>query len=118
MSDFNQFETQRRRLAILAVLSFSGGYRMPLRSIRDQVEQIGYAASPDRIATDCAWLAEQDQLTIDNGVANLSERGKSTVEGWSVTPGISRPTPGEVADMKRSIVQAGIAAAQAALRGE
>jgi len=118
MSDFNQFETQRRRLAILAVLSFSTGYRMSLRSVRDQVATIGYVTSPSRIATDCAWLAEQDQLTLDNGVAVLSERGQSTVEGWSVTPGISRPSPSEIVDMKHAIIQAGIAAAQAALRGD
>jgi hypothetical protein len=115
---FNTFETQRRRLAILAVLTFSGGFRMPLRSIQEQVAAVGYAASPDRIATDCAWLAEQDQLTLSSGIAELTERGRSTVYGWSVTPGVSQPTPGEIDDMKRTIVNAGIAAAQAALRGE
>lgn len=115
---FNTFEIQRRRLAILAVLTFSGGFRMPLRSIHEQVAAVGYATSPDRIATDCAWLAEQDQLTLNNGIAELTERGKSTVEGWSVTPGVSQPSPGEIADLRKTIVNAGIAAAQAALRGE
>lgn len=115
---FNEFETQRRRLAILAVLTFTGNYRMPLGSLQQQVTAIGYGASPDRIATDCAWLAEQDQVHLENGIAGLTERGRSTVEGWSVTPGISKPTPGEIADMKCTIIHAGMAAAQAALRGE
>lgn len=115
---YNDFEIQRWRLAILACLSFSNGYRVPVRSLRDQVEQIGYSVSPDRVATDCAWLAEQGLLSLDNGIATLTERGLSDVNGWSVTPGVSKPALGEIAEMRRAIVQAGIAAAQAALWGD
>lgn len=85
-----------RRRAVLSTLFFAPGYRLPQRAVRDQVEQIGYTASMDRIRTDCAWLAEQGLISLEGEVATLSARGEDVVMGRTQTPGVRRPAPGEI----------------------
>lgn len=114
---YDQFMEPRRRLGILTTLSFEGDYRLPLRALQGKLECIGYAESLDRIRTDAAWLAEQGLITVALDVTTLTARGHDVVKGLVVTPGVSRPAPGEVADLQRLLVSAGIAAAYDALRG-
>ncbi|MCL2830718.1 MAG: ArsR family transcriptional regulator [Betaproteobacteria bacterium] len=85
-----------RRLACLAALFFERGYRLPLRALRAKVEEIGYAASLDRIATDCAWLAEQGLLAPKGDAVTLTDRGADIVLGRAEQPGVKRPEPGEI----------------------
>lgn len=114
---YDQFMEQRRRLAILVALSAESRFSLNLRPLREKVGLIGYAESLDRFRTDAAWLAEQGLVTLAHEVVTLTDRGLDVVDGLTVTPGVSRPNPGEVADLRQILTAAGIAAAQAALRG-
>lgn len=89
-------ETDRRR-AILAALMVAPAYMMPARGLREQIGLVGYAVSLDRLATDCAWLAEQGLVEWRNDVAILTGRGADVVLGNAQVPGVRRPAPGEAA---------------------
>lgn len=116
--NYDQFMEPRHRLGILTTLSFEGDYRLPLRGLQGKLESIGYAETLDRIRSDAAWLVEQGLITTALEVATLTARGLDVLKGLVLTPGISRPAPGEVAELQRLLVSAGIAAAYDALRGE
>lgn len=89
-------ETDRRR-AVLAALAVAPAYRMPVRTLRAQLDTLGYSVSIDRLATDCAWLAEQGLLTLQGEAsATLSDRGLDVVMGRASAPGVRRPEPGEL----------------------
>lgn len=90
-----ELEVDRRR-AVLAMLAISPGYRLPVRSVRGQLEILGYSVSLDRVATDCAWLAEQGLVEFDATVVTLTERGMDVVMGRVIQPGVRRPEPGEL----------------------
>lgn len=115
---YDQFMEPRRRLALLTTLFFETGYRLPLRALQGKVATIGYAETMDRIRTDAAWLSEQGLIEISADVATLTERGSEIVNGLAVTPGVSRPAPGEIKELRQLLITAGIASAQAELRGE
>ena len=87
-------ETDRRR-AILAALLVSPAYMLPVRALREQLALVGYAVSLDRLATDCAWLAEQGLVEHANEVATLTQRGADVVMGNAQVPGVKRPGPGQ-----------------------
>lgn len=96
-------ETDRRR-AVLAALAVAPAYRMPVRTLRAQLDTLGYVVSIDRLATDCAWLAEQGLLTLNGDAAStahgtsatLTDRGSDVVMGRATAPGVRRPEPGEL----------------------
>ena len=71
-------------------------YMMPARGLREQINLVGYAVSLDRLATDCAWLAEQGLITWQNDVATLADRGADVVLGRAQVPGVRRPEPGQL----------------------
>ncbi len=96
MNRAEQMAEADRRRAILAGLYVSPGYRLPERTLRAQVEVIGYTVSLDRLRTDLAWLQEQGLIDIEETTATLTERGADVVLGRSLTPGVKRPEPGEV----------------------
>lgn len=86
-----------RRLAILVALSFAPGYTLNRTDLRQFVERTGYVTSADLMAVECAWLAETgliEQLEMD--AVRLTERGEDVALGRSQTPGVRRPSPGEV----------------------
>lgn len=114
---YDRYVEPRRRLAILCVLSFERNSQLPIRLLRDKLALLGYAEAVDRIRTDCAWLAEQGLLEVERTVVALSERGAEVVAGLAVTPGVTQPSRGEAEEMRRLLVNAGIAAAQAELDG-
>lgn len=86
-----------RRLAILLALYFAPGYTLNRAALRFQVERTGYVASSDLMASECAWLAEMgaiEQLELD--AVRLTDRGEDIALGRSQTPGVRRPSPGEI----------------------
>jgi len=115
---FATFSEKSRRLAILAVLLFSPGYGRALRMIRRMAAALGHDVSLDVIASDAAWLDEQGLAVLADGQLQLTDRGLDAAHGRIDQPGVMRPEPGEVAEFKRLLVNAGIASAQSALRGE
>ena len=89
-------EADRRR-AILAALALAPAYTLPQRSLRAQVEAVGYAVSLDLLRADIAWLGDVglvDPLELDH--SRLTDRGLDTVLGRAQVPGVRRPEPGEL----------------------
>lgn len=90
-----------RRLAILMALYFAPGYTLNRAALRAQVERIGYLASVDLFAAECAWLAEiglvEEEGAMNHAptVVSLTARGEDIALGRSQTPGVRRPSPGE-----------------------
>lgn len=96
MSTAQEAITASRRLAILLALFFAAGYTLNRNMLRQQIELIGYVASLDLMASECAWLAELglvEQLELD--AVRLTARGEDVALGRSQTPGVRRPSPGE-----------------------
>lgn len=96
MSTAEQMVTVDRRRAILLALMMAPAYMMPARGLREQIGLVGYMVSLDRVATDCAWLAEQGLIEWKNEVAILSDRGADVVLGRAEVPGVKRPEPGQI----------------------
>jgi len=88
--------TAARRLAILLALYFAPGYTLNRAALRFQVERTGYITSADKMASECAWLAEMELVEqMDLDVVRLTARGEDVALGRSDTPGVRRPSPGE-----------------------
>jgi hypothetical protein len=86
-----------RRLAMLLALYFAPGYTLGRTVLRNQVEMTGYVTSSDKMSAEIAWLAEMglvEQLELD--AVRLTDRGEDVALGRSQTPGVRRPSPGEV----------------------
>lgn len=96
MNTAEQIVTIDRRRAILLALMMAPAYMMPARGLREQIALVGYAVSLDRLATDCAWLAEQGLIQWQNDVATLADRGADVVLGRAQVPGVKRPEPGQI----------------------
>ena len=89
--------TAARRLAILLALYFSPGYTLPRPALRSQVELTGYITSSTKMAAEIFWLIEMalvEPLELD--AVRLTDRGEDVALGRSQTPGVRRPTPGEI----------------------
>lgn len=86
-----------RRLAILLALYFSPGYTLNRAALRYQVERTGYVTSLDLIASEIAWLNEMGLLEpLELDAVCLTARGEDVALGRSQTPGVRRPSPGEI----------------------
>lgn len=94
MSAASRIAEQGRRLSILISLSIAHRYKRSLLDLRAQLDAAGYAVSHDRLATDCAWLAEMGLLATDEGAVTLTQRGLDAAEGYSEIPGVNRPPAG------------------------
>lgn len=92
--------TAARRLAILLVLYFEPGYTANLHFLRERVGKTGYVTSLDLMETELAWLREQGLIeTLGGGYSGsyrLLARGEDVALGRSQTPGVRRPSPGEI----------------------
>jgi hypothetical protein len=96
--NFDQFQTEDRRLVLLKGLAAAAQYRANGYLLRRFADQVGHTASADRIAADLAWLAEAGLLTSeaaapDVTVATLTARGLDVAEGRAVHPGVAKPRP-------------------------
>lgn len=87
-----------RRLSILLALYFAPGYTSSLMLLRAHLDNAGFVASVDLMQTELAWLAEQGLIeTLKTGAHKLTARGEDVALGRSQSPGVRRPSPGEVA---------------------
>lgn len=97
MSTAQRIAEADRRRAILAALALAPAYTLPQRSLRAQVEAVGYAVSLDLLRADIAWLGELglvDPLELDH--SRLTDRGLDIVLGRAQVPGVRRTEPGEL----------------------
>lgn len=96
--NFDQFQTEDRRLVVLRALEHAAQYRANAYLLRRYCEAVGHTVSSDKLATDLAWLHEQGlvELVTEQGVqvATLTVRGLDVATGRAQVPGVQRPAPG------------------------
>lgn len=96
--NFDQFQTEDRRLVILRGLASAAEYRANAYLLRRYCEAVGHVVSSDRIEQDLAWLAEQELTKLERAegviVATLTKRGGDVAQGRAIVPGVQRPQPG------------------------
>lgn len=96
--NYEQLQTEDRRLVILRLLANSDGYAANEYLISRALEDFGHNISHDRLRTDVAWLTEQALVSVrDQGVlvVTLTSRGDDVQAGRAQCPGVKRPVPGE-----------------------
>ncbi len=105
-----------RRLVILQALYFAPGYTLARTLLRQRVEMTGYITGHDLLAAELSWLHELGYVELlereGGGAAagypsasplrgeldavRLTARGEDVALGRSHTPGVRRPSPGEM----------------------
>ncbi len=100
MSDYGSIQREDRRLVILRALAREPDYSINERVLKAICAQFGHGVSADVLASDLAWLAEQDlirtEIVGDNlTVARITSRGIDVADGHAVVPGVRHPRPGE-----------------------
>ena len=88
-----------RRLTLLKGLEASAAFCANAFTLRRYCATLGHVVSKDRIATDLAWLEEQDMVRLARPegvlVAWLTERGMDVASGAAgKVPGVALPQPG------------------------
>ena len=95
--NFDQFQTEDRRLVLLKGLQAAVQYRANAYLLRRFAGSVGHNVSADRIETDITWLAEQGLVdrSVNEGVtvATLTSRGLDVADGSATVPGVARPRP-------------------------
>lgn len=95
---FQKLLTEDRRLVVLRFLAEDPGYRLNTAVLRTALDAYGHSVSRDQVDTDCAWLAEQGLVELEQvgpvQVACLTGRGLDVAQGRAVAPGVKRPGPG------------------------
>lgn len=95
--NFDQYQTEDRRLVLLRGLKAAAQYRANAYLLRRFAESVGHTVSADRIEGDLAWLAEQGlvEMMVSQGVTvcTLTTRGLDVADGAATCPGVARPRP-------------------------
>ncbi len=95
---FNEFETEDRRLVLLCGLQAAVQYRANAFLLRRYCDALGHVTSADRIEQDLAWLAEQGLVLRQQAggvtVVTLTARGLDVATGRARVPGVQVPQPG------------------------
>lgn len=95
--NYEQHQTEDRRLVILRVLADSTAYQSNEFLLESMLDDMGHSVSNDRLRGDLAWLAEQELITKQAvagvTIAKLTTRGFDVARGRSQTPGVKRPRP-------------------------
>lgn len=96
--NYEEFQTQDRRLVLLKALEGATQYRANAYLLRTFCDHFGHTVSSDRIEQDVAWLAEQGLLksaSVDGvTIATLTARGLDVAQGRATVPGVKKPAPG------------------------
>lgn len=97
--DFNDFETEGRRLCILRILSRRTQFTTNEYSLNDELKgSYAHIVSTDRLHNDLAWLDEQDLIILQRPrvgwIATLTGRGSDVASGIANVPGVAKPRPG------------------------
>jgi hypothetical protein len=96
--NFAEFQTADRRLVLLRALAAAAQYKANAFLLRSYAQSVGHTASADQIATDLAWLAEQQLIACervsDVTIATINQRGLDVANGSAQVPGVARPQPG------------------------
>ncbi|RPE81834.1 ArsR family transcriptional regulator [Vulcaniibacterium tengchongense] len=98
MKTFAERLREDRRLVLLRILSEQKGYFANSSQLHAGLHFLGVAADRDDVHTDLHWLADQGLMTLSQpvpgvDVATLTTRGLSVAQGYTLVPGVSRPSP-------------------------
>lgn len=98
MSNFADFVTEDRRLAILRLLEGQRGYEANDSVLQIALDRLGHNVSRDVVRSDLSWLAEQGlvslEIVLDSvTVATATQRGVDAALGRTIHPGVKRPSP-------------------------
>jgi hypothetical protein len=89
---------EHQRIVILQVLKEAAGYDLNNAILQSSLNMYGLKISRDALATQLAWLVEQQLIETDTVgsllVAKLLERGLDVASGHMSVPGVARPDPG------------------------
>lgn len=100
MSSFRELLQQDRRLVILRFLHEDDDYGLNTSVLQTALHSIGHGCSRDCVASECAWLAEQGLVRVEQvgavTVVYLTARGVDVALGQAIVPGVKRPSPGGV----------------------
>tara|TARA_R110001583_G_scaffold4918_4_gene27511 strand:+ start:1581 stop:1880 length:300 start_codon:yes stop_codon:yes gene_type:complete len=97
--DYNDFETEGRRLGILRILSRRTQFTTNEYSLNDELQgAYAHHVSRDRFHGDLAWLDEQGLVILQRPragwIVTLTSRGSDVAEGLANVPGVAKPRPG------------------------
>ena len=97
--DYQDFETEGRRLAILRILSRRNEYTTNEYSLSDELSgAYAHIVSRDRLHSDLGWLEEQGLVIAQQPragwIVTLTARGGDVAAGRATQPGVARPRPG------------------------
>lgn len=100
MKSFAERHREDRRLVLLRLLSEQPGYRANSSNLHAGLYALGIAGSRDDVATDLAWLRDQDLLRLEQlpevdglTIASITPRGRDVARGEAQVPGVRRPGP-------------------------
>lgn len=97
--NYQDFETEGRRLGILRILSRRTQFTTNEYSLNDELQgAYAHNVSKDRLHADLAWLEEQDLVIVQQPragwIVTLTSRGDDVAKGLATVPGVARPKPG------------------------
>lgn len=97
MNTFNQHLREQRRLTILRLLAGVPSRSASSATLYSALPAMGVASSRDDVATDLAWLRDQDLVRFEQFdeavIASLTGRGDDVAAGRAIVPGVARPEP-------------------------
>lgn len=96
--NFDQFQTEDRRLVLLKALENAAQYRTNAFLLRRYCEAVGHVVSADRLEQDLLWLQEQTLVGLEHTnnvtVATITARGLDVATGRAHAHGVAKPQPG------------------------
>ncbi|MDX1464109.1 MAG: ArsR family transcriptional regulator [Halomonas sp.] len=100
-ANYQDFETEGRRLGILRILARRNQFTANEYSLGDELKgAYAHHVSRDRLHGDLAWLEEQGLVITQQPragwVITLTARGADVAEGNAQVPGVAKPRPGIV----------------------
>lgn len=97
MSEYADFISQHRRIAILRHLEASPEYISNASILQGVLVGLGLPCTQDQVMTELTWLREQALVTFDPAAAFVvvaaTARGTDVARGLVVHPGVHRPRP-------------------------
>lgn len=98
MSNYQDYETEGRRLSILRILMRRTQFTTNEYSLNDQlVGDYAHRVPRDRLHTDLAWLEEQSLVIVQTPragrIVTLTSRGHDVATGLARVPGVAAPLP-------------------------
>lgn len=97
MTDYAEFVSHHRRIAILRHLEASPEYVSNASILQSVLVSLGLPCTHDQVVSELAWLREQSLVSFDPTaefiVVKALPRGAEVARGLVTHPGVQRPRP-------------------------